>query len=86
MALGTGVASVASGLIFAQGQFMLVSAVGLLGTLAAERTGACSEACPKGLDPTRAIETLRGLSRKRQALAAQRDERQKTLVIEEAGS
>ena len=46
----------------------------------------CIDACPKGLDPTRAIETLRGLSRKRQALAAQRGERQKTLVVEEAGS
>jgi len=41
----------------------------------------CIDACPKGLDPTLAIETLRNLSRKRQAFAAQRNERQKSLAI-----
>ena len=46
----------------------------------------CIDACPKGLDPTRAIETLRSLSRKRQALEKQRGERQKTLIVEEAKS
>ena len=39
----------------------------------------CIDACPKKLDPTRAIETLRKLSGKRQALAKQRLERQKGL-------
>ncbi|MCZ7669151.1 MAG: 4Fe-4S dicluster domain-containing protein [Chloroflexi bacterium] len=46
----------------------------------------CIDACPKGLDPTYAIETLRGLTRKRQAWAAQRVERQKSLIVEEDGS
>lgn len=39
----------------------------------------CIDACPKGLDPTRAIETLRALSRKREAYEAERRERQRTL-------
>ena len=36
----------------------------------------CIEACPKGLDPTKAIETLRGLAAKRMALEAARRDRQ----------
>ena len=39
----------------------------------------CIDACPKGLNPTQAIETLRKLAQKRQALDATRRERQKTL-------
>lgn len=39
----------------------------------------CIEACPKGLDPARAIETLRHLSRKRQEFEAERRMRQRTL-------
>lgn len=46
----------------------------------------CIDACPKGLDPTKAIETLRNLSRKRQALEKQRQERQKAFNVEEAKS
>lgn len=46
----------------------------------------CIDACPKGLDPTRAIETLRHLSRKREALEKERQERQKTLIVEEAST
>lgn len=40
----------------------------------------CIDACPKHLDPTKAIETLRNLSRKRQALDEQRRKRQETLA------
>lgn len=40
----------------------------------------CIDACPKGLNPTQAIETLRGLVAKRTALEAARQERQKTLT------
>jgi succinate dehydrogenase / fumarate reductase iron-sulfur subunit len=43
----------------------------------------CIDACPKGLDPTRAIETLRTLAQKREQFEAQRRERQKTLVASE---
>ncbi len=39
----------------------------------------CIDACPKGLDPTYAIETLRKLARKRQAYEEARLERQKSL-------
>lgn len=39
----------------------------------------CIDACPKKLNPTRAIETLRKLAQKRQAFEAARRERQKTL-------
>ncbi len=39
----------------------------------------CIDACPKGLNPTQAIETLRKLAQKRQAFEAAREERQKTL-------
>jgi succinate dehydrogenase / fumarate reductase iron-sulfur subunit len=39
----------------------------------------CIDACPKNLNPTQAIETLRKLAQKRQALDAARKERQKTL-------
>ena len=39
----------------------------------------CIDACPKGLDPTRAIETLRQLAQKRAAYVQARVERQKTL-------
>jgi len=37
----------------------------------------CIDACPKELDPTQAIETLRKLAQKRQAYEAAREERQK---------
>lgn len=40
----------------------------------------CIDACPKDLNPTQAIETLRKLAQKRQALEAQRRERQKSLI------
>jgi succinate dehydrogenase / fumarate reductase iron-sulfur subunit len=40
----------------------------------------CIDACPKHLDPTRAIETLRSLASKRRKLEEQRVERQKTLA------
>jgi succinate dehydrogenase / fumarate reductase iron-sulfur subunit len=40
----------------------------------------CIEACPKNLNPTQAIETLRKLAQKRQAYEAERAERQKTLA------
>jgi succinate dehydrogenase / fumarate reductase iron-sulfur subunit len=39
----------------------------------------CIDACPKHLNPTRAIETLRKLAVKRQAFEAARAARQKTL-------
>lgn len=39
----------------------------------------CIDACPKHLNPTQAIETLRKLAQKRQAYEAARRERQKTL-------
>lgn len=39
----------------------------------------CIDACPKNLDPTKAIETLRGLAVKRKAYEAYKIERQKTL-------
>lgn len=40
----------------------------------------CIDACPKGLNPTQAIETLRKLAQKRQAFEAARQERQKTIA------
>jgi len=40
----------------------------------------CIDACPKNLNPTQAIETLRKLAQKRQALEEARQERQKTLA------
>lgn len=40
----------------------------------------CIDACPKELNPTQAIETLRKLAQKRQAFDAQRRERQKSLI------
>lgn len=40
----------------------------------------CIDACPKGLNPTQAIETLRGLVAKRTALEQARRERQATLA------
>ena len=40
----------------------------------------CIDACPKGLDPTKAIETIRELAFKRQQLENARAERQKTLT------
>lgn len=40
----------------------------------------CIDACPKNLNPTQAIETLRKLAQKRQAYEAERAERQKTLT------
>lgn len=39
----------------------------------------CIDACPKGLNPTKAIETLRKLAMKRQAFEAAREARQKKL-------
>lgn len=39
----------------------------------------CIDACPKNLNPTQAIETLRKLAQKRQGLEEARQERQKTL-------
>jgi len=39
----------------------------------------CIDACPKHLDPTKAIETLRNLYRKRNALDEERQKRQETL-------
>jgi len=39
----------------------------------------CIDACPKGLNPTEAIETLRKLVQKRMAFEKEREERQKTL-------
>jgi succinate dehydrogenase / fumarate reductase iron-sulfur subunit len=39
----------------------------------------CIDACPKNLDPTKAIETLRGLASKRQAYENVKKQRQKTL-------
>ncbi len=41
----------------------------------------CIDACPKGLDPTKAIETLRELSFKRQAYDETKKERHDTLII-----
>ena len=40
----------------------------------------CIDSCPKGLDPTKAIETLRGLAAKRRAYEASKEQRQKTLT------
>jgi succinate dehydrogenase / fumarate reductase iron-sulfur subunit len=40
----------------------------------------CIDACPKGLDPTKAIETLRGLSAKRRAYEKTKEQRQGTLT------
>ena len=40
----------------------------------------CIDACPKGLNPTQAIETLRKLAQRRIAFEEQRQERQKTLA------
>jgi succinate dehydrogenase / fumarate reductase iron-sulfur subunit len=40
----------------------------------------CIDACPKNLDPTYAIETLRNLAEKRKAFEESRRERQKTLA------
>ena len=40
----------------------------------------CIDACPKGLDPTRAIETLRRMAQKRAHYEAERRERQKRLA------
>jgi succinate dehydrogenase / fumarate reductase iron-sulfur subunit len=40
----------------------------------------CIDACPKGLDPTRAIETLRGLAQKREHYEAQRRQRQEEMT------
>ncbi|MCP5100837.1 MAG: succinate dehydrogenase iron-sulfur subunit [Chloroflexi bacterium] len=40
----------------------------------------CIDACPKGLDPTKTIETLRRLAMKRDKYDASRRERQKTLA------
>jgi succinate dehydrogenase / fumarate reductase iron-sulfur subunit len=39
----------------------------------------CIDACPKDLNPTQAIETLRKLAQRRQALEAERRQRQQTL-------
>ena len=39
----------------------------------------CIDACPKDLNPTEAIETLRKLAQKRQAFEAARAERQRSL-------
>jgi succinate dehydrogenase/fumarate reductase-like Fe-S protein len=39
----------------------------------------CIEACPKELDPTKAIETLRGLAQKRQRYEEYRQQRQETI-------
>lgn len=39
----------------------------------------CIDACPKGLNPTEAIETLRKLAQKRQAYERKREERQRRL-------
>jgi succinate dehydrogenase / fumarate reductase iron-sulfur subunit len=44
----------------------------------------CIDACPKGLDPTQAIETLRKLAQRREQVEAQRRERQVTLVAQGA--
>lgn len=44
----------------------------------------CIDACPKGLNPTQAIETLRRLAQKRQALEAARRERLATPVVGQA--
>jgi succinate dehydrogenase / fumarate reductase, iron-sulfur subunit len=42
----------------------------------------CIDACPKGLDPTQAIETLRKLAQRREQVEAERRERQRTLVVQ----
>lgn len=39
----------------------------------------CIDACPKGLDPTKAIETMRGLAIKRLAFEETRQDRQQTI-------
>jgi succinate dehydrogenase/fumarate reductase-like Fe-S protein len=44
----------------------------------------CIDACPKKLDPTKAIETLRKLAQKRLAYEQARRERQKTLYVEQS--
>ena len=41
----------------------------------------CIDACPKGLDPTQAIETLRKLAQRREQVEAERRERQRTLIV-----
>ncbi len=45
----------------------------------------CIDACPKDLNPTRAIETLRKLALRRQAYEAARRDRQQTLRDPVAG-
>ena len=40
----------------------------------------CIDACPKDLNPTQAIETLRKLAQKRESVSAARRERQETLA------
>lgn len=40
----------------------------------------CIDACPKGLDPTKAIETLRSLATRRRKFEEQKLERQKILI------
>ena len=42
----------------------------------------CIDACPKNLNPTQAIETLRKLVAKREALEVSRRERQQKLMVE----
>ena len=44
----------------------------------------CIDACPKGLNPTEAIETLRKLAQRRIAFEEARQERQKTLTHQDA--
>lgn len=44
----------------------------------------CIDACPKGLDPTQAIETLRQMAQKRAHYEAERRERQQGLIATEA--
>jgi len=46
----------------------------------------CIDACPKQLNPTEAIETLRKLAQKRVAFAQARQERQQRLVVDGEGS
>lgn len=46
----------------------------------------CIDACPKGLDPTKAIETLRGLAQKRIKFDAERQARQKSLMPKPAAT
>lgn len=42
----------------------------------------CIDACPKGLDPTQAIETLRKLAQRREQVEGERRRRQQTLVVQ----